>query len=284
MRDGVKLFTAVYVPKDTSQAWPILLQRTPYSVGPYGADNYPQRPASFETFAKEGFIFAHQDVRGRMHVGRHVRQRASLQPGEGVPPTWTSRSDAWDTIDWLVKNVPGNNGRVGMWGISYPGFYTAMAAIDAHPALKAASPQAPIGDWFIGDDWHHNGALFLAHAFDFFLSFGQPSNEPGRIPPQPVIRFDHGTPDGYDFFLSLGPLTNIDPSAVRDAGRLLARAAGARQLRRVLEGAQRAAPPEGHAPGAAVGRRLVRRRGPVRGRSPSTARRSSRARRRPTRW
>ena len=212
MRDGVKLFTAVYVPKDVSQAWPILLQRTPYSVAPYGADNYSQRPADLEKFTKEGFIFAFQDVRGRIRSeGTFVNARP-YNPSKQGPTDVDESSDAWDTIDWLVKNVPGNNGRVGTWGISYPGFYAAMASIDAHPALKAASPQAPIADWFIGDDWRHNGALFLAHAFDFFLSFGQPWNEPGRVPPLPTMRFNRGTPDGYDFFLRLGPLRNIDPA------------------------------------------------------------------------
>ncbi|RPI18379.1 MAG: CocE/NonD family hydrolase, partial [Acidobacteria bacterium] len=121
-------------------------------------------------------------------------------------------TDAYDTIDWLVKNIPNNNGKVGIWGISYPGFYAAMAAIDAHPALKASSPQAPISDWFLGDDWRHNGAFFLAHAFNFFLFFGQPWVDPGSVPPQAVGRFQMGTPDGYDFFLRLGPLRNIDVS------------------------------------------------------------------------
>jgi len=212
MRDGVRLFTAVYVPKDASQAYPILLLRTPYTVSPYGADNYSQAPANLEKFAKEGFVFAYQDVRGRVKSeGTFVNARPYIPLKRG-PADVDESSDAYDTIDWLVKNVPGNNGRVGIWGISYPGFYAAMASIDAHPALKAASPQAPIADWFIGDDWRHNGALFLAHAFGFFLSFGQPWNDPGRMPPQPALRFDRGTPDGYDFFLRLGPLRNIDPT------------------------------------------------------------------------
>ena len=119
--------------------------------------------------------------------------------------------DAYDTIDWLVKNIPGNNGNVGIWGISYPGFYAAMAAIDAHPALKAASPQAPIADWFLGDDWRHNGALFLAHAFGFYSGFGQPWIEPGEVKPHLASEFDRGTPDGYNFFLGLGPLRTLDP-------------------------------------------------------------------------
>jgi uncharacterized protein len=212
MRDGVRLFTAVYVPKDASQAYPILLLRTPYTVSPYGADSYSQHPADLEKFAKEGFIFAYQDVRGRIKSeGEFVNARPYIPMKRG-PKDVDESTDAYDTIDWLVKNVPGSNGRVGIWGISYPGFYAAMASIDAHPALKAASPQAPIADWFMGDDWRHNGALFLAHAFNFFLPFGRPWNDPGKMPPQQLIQFDRGTPDGYDFFLRTGPLRNIDPA------------------------------------------------------------------------
>jgi putative CocE/NonD family hydrolase len=117
-------------------------------------------------------------------------------------------SDTYDTIDWLVKNVAGNNGKVGQWGISYPGFYTVCGMIDAHPALKAVSPQAPVTDWFVGDDFHHNGALFLPHFFNFMARFGQPRPEPTK---KDGIPFVHGTPDGYDFFLKLGPLSNADP-------------------------------------------------------------------------
>jgi putative CocE/NonD family hydrolase len=117
-------------------------------------------------------------------------------------------SDTYDTIEWLLKKVPNNNGKVGQWGISYPGFYTAAGMIDAHPALKACSPQAPINDWFTGDDFHHNGALFLPHFFNFISNFGKPRPEPTKKSPH--MPFDHGTPDGYDFFLKLGPLANAD--------------------------------------------------------------------------
>ncbi len=209
MRDGVRLFTAVYVPKDSSQTYPLLLMRTPYTVAPYGADNYSQSPASMEKFQREGFIFVNQDVRGRIKSeGEFVHARPYL-PVKRRPKDIDESTDTHDTIDWLVKHIPGNNGKAGIWGISYPGFYAAMAAIDAHPALKAASPQAPIADWFMGDDWRHNGAFFLAHAFNFFISFGRPWIEPGRLPPP---RFDPGTPDGYDFYLRLGPLRDIDRS------------------------------------------------------------------------
>jgi hypothetical protein len=212
MRDSVRLFTAVYVPKDATQKYPILLLRTPYTVSPYGSDNYFNPDSNIEKFAKEGFIFAYQDVRGRnKSEGEYVNVRPYL-PVKRSSKDVDESTDTYDTIDWLIKNVSGNNGKVGIWGISYPGFYAAMAAIDAHPALKAASPQAPIADWFMGDDWRHNGALFLAHTFGFYSSFGRPRIEPGELKPRLVSQFDRGTPDGYDFFLRLGPLRNFDPA------------------------------------------------------------------------
>ena len=114
------------------------------------------------------------DVRGR------VRQHAAAQPRQEGPKDVDESTDTYDTIDWLLKNVPNHNGKVGLWGISYPGFYAAAGMIDAHPALKAASPQAPVTDWFIGDDFHHNGAFFLPHAFNFMASFGKPRPEPTK--------------------------------------------------------------------------------------------------------
>jgi hypothetical protein len=212
MRDGVRLFTAVYVPKDDSQTYPILMQRTPYTVSPYGADNFYQLGPNLEKFYREGFVFVHQDVRGRIRSeGEFVHARPYLPVKRG-PEDVDESTDAWDTIDWLIKNVPNNNGRVGVWGISYPGFYAAMAAIDAHPALKASSPQAPVTDWFMGDDWRHNGAFFLAHTYDFLYSFGRPWVEPGAMPPPALAPWQKGTPDGYDYFLRIGALRNIDPA------------------------------------------------------------------------
>jgi putative CocE/NonD family hydrolase len=206
MRDGVKLFTAVYVPKDDSKPYPILLNRTPYSVGPYGADRYRTDLGPSPLFGKRKYVFAYQDVRGRyLSEGEFVNVRPH-NPRKG-PKDIDESTDTYDTIDWLVKHVPNNNGRVGQSGISYPGFYTSAGMIDAHPALKAASPQAPVADWFIGDDFHHNGALFLPHAFNFLANFGRPRPEPTIKSPQ---RFEHGTPDGYDFFLKMGPLANAD--------------------------------------------------------------------------
>jgi len=208
MRDGVKLFTAIYSPKDTSQKYPILLSRTPYSCSPYGPDAYKETIGPSPLFAKEGYIVVYQDVRGAyMSEGTYVNMRPQ-NDHKNKPADIDESSDTYDTIDWLVKNIPNNNGRVGMWGISYPGFYTAVGAIDAHPALKAASPQAPISDWFIGDDFHHNGTLFLPHAFNFFSGFGRPRPKP--TPMGSGERFNHGTPDGYKFFLEMGPLANAD--------------------------------------------------------------------------
>lgn len=206
MRDGVKLFTRVYTPKDDSKAWPILLTRTPYSLKPYGADDYTDPSGSFKTLAEDSFILVTQDVRGRYgSEGEYVHVRP-FSPDKHGKDTDES-SDAWDTIDWLVKNIPNNNGKVGMFGISYPGFYTSMGMIDSHPALKAASPQAPISDWFMGDDLHHNGAFFLAQNFGFFYDFAQRAEDPLH---EDIKRFHFPTPDGYDFYLRMGSLADSD--------------------------------------------------------------------------
>ncbi len=207
MRDGVRLFTAVYVPKDASatKTYPILLNRTPYSVRPYGVDNYPAQIGPSDLFARSKYIFAYQDVRGRMmSQGTFIDMRPEDAAARGGKATDES-TDTYDTVDWLVKNVANNNGKVGQWGISYPGFYAACALINSHPALKAVSPQAPIADWFIGDDFHHNGALYLPHFFLFISGFGQPRPEPttrfGR-PDSPIE-----TVDGYEFFKAMEPLS-----------------------------------------------------------------------------
>ena len=207
MRDGKRLFTAVYAPKDAAQRYPILLVRTPYSVQPYGADQYKSDLGPSPAFGKEGYIFAYQDVRGRwMSEGEFVNVRPQIPNKKGRTDVDES-SDAWDTIDWLIGHVAGHNGKAGLWGISYPGFYAAAGMIDAHPALRAVSPQAPIADWFIGDDWRHHGALMLPHAFNFMAVFGRPRAEPIK---KSRFTFDHETPDGYEFFLRLGPLANAD--------------------------------------------------------------------------
>ena len=203
MRDGVRLFTSVYVPKDRSTTYPIVMQRTPYSVAPYGIDHYRDNLGPSPLFGKAGYVVVYQDVRGRtMSEGEFVDVRPQIPDKKG-PKDIDESSDTFDTIDWLVKNVPNNNGKVGTWGISYPGFYAAASVIDAHPALKAASPQAPLVDWFLGDDVHHNGAFFLHQTFNFDATFGIPRPGPTA---KNNPRFEHGTPDAYDFFLNLGPL------------------------------------------------------------------------------
>ena len=206
MRDGVHLFTAVYEPKDASHTYPILLNRTPYSIAPYGVDNYRERLGPSEKFDEAGYIFVFQDVRGRyLSEGKFVEMTPHIDHKRGPQDTDNS-SDTYDTIEWLLKHVPGNNGKAGIWGISYPGFYTSSSIIDSHPALKAASPQAPMTDLFMGDDAYHGGAFQLAANFGFYVFF-KPFDEPTR-PPRDFIPFDYKTPDGYEFFERMGPLAN----------------------------------------------------------------------------
>ncbi len=213
MRDGVRLFTSVYVPKNSATAEPILLLRTPYSIRPYGEDQYPATLGPSDLFAKEGYIFAYQDVRGRFHSEgefEHVRPHKDVKSG---PRDTDESTDTYDTIEWLVKNIPGNNGKVGMWGISYPGFYVSEGMMDAHPALVAVSPQAPVGDWFIGDDFHHNGAIYLDHAFRWFSANDRSGND--RTGAAPQRGFDYPSPDGYTMFLEMGTLPNIDEKMLK---------------------------------------------------------------------
>ncbi|MBP7746080.1 MAG: CocE/NonD family hydrolase [Phycisphaerae bacterium] len=206
MRDGVHLFTAVYAPKDTSRRYPFLLMRTPYCIAPYGEAAYPEELGPSSLFPPAGYIFVYQDVRGRfMSEGEFVNMTPHLDRKSG-PLDIDESTDTYDTIEWLLHNIPNHNGRAGQWGVSYPGFCAAAGMIDAHPALKAVSPQAPIADWFF-DDFHHHGAFFLPDAFNFFASFGQPRPQPTtEWPPE----FNHPTPDGYRFFLDLGPLKNVN--------------------------------------------------------------------------
>jgi len=206
MRDGVHLFTAVYTPKDKIRSYPFLMRRTPYSVAPYGEHSFPEILGPSDFLTRGGFIFVLQDVRGTyMSEGDFVNMTPHV-PLKSGPEDIDESTDAYDTIEWLLSNVENHNGRVGMWGISYPGFYSAASMIDAHPALVAVSPQAPIADWWY-DDFHHHGAFFLPHAFNFLSSFGVPRPAPTT---QRNPNFDHGTPDGYSFFLGMGPLSNAN--------------------------------------------------------------------------
>lgn len=208
MRDGKRLFTAVYVPKDAAGGpYPFMMDRTPYGVAPYGEDQYPQRLGPSEEFEKSGYIFVYQDVRGRwMSEGDFVEMRPHID-NKKSPQDVDDASDAYDTIEFLLKQVPHNNGKVGIWGISYPGFFTSASIIDSHPALVAASPQAPMTDLFMGDDAYHGGAFMLAANFGFYVSF-RPQTEPQT--PKPTTPFDFGTHDGYKFYLHAGNVANLD--------------------------------------------------------------------------
>ncbi|MBO0912473.1 MAG: CocE/NonD family hydrolase, partial [Acidobacteria bacterium] len=207
MRDGVKLFTSVYVPKDAAHTYPFLIDRTPYSVAPYGVDLYREQLGPSPDFDRSGYIFVFQDVRGRfMSEGNFVEMRPHIDDKKSKQDV-DDASDLYDTIDWLLKNVPGNNGNAGIWGISYPGFFTSASMIDSHPALKAASPQAPMTDLFMGDDAYHGGAFMLAANFGFYSQFKPQANP--ELPPRTPVPFDWGTKDAYEFYLRAGPLSNL---------------------------------------------------------------------------
>lgn len=199
MRDGVRLYTSIYAPKDATKAHPILLERTPYGSWPYGDGKFPRGFSASPKWVEAGFIFVSQDVRG-----------TNLSEGdfEDVRPAGKTdeSTDAYDTVEWLTKNVKNNNKRVGLSGISYPGFYAAAAAINTHPAIKAVSPQAPVSDWWRGDDDHHYGVMMLQDCFEWNAGgFGWPRKGPG---------FDNDAgielriQDPYKFFLEFGPTRN----------------------------------------------------------------------------
>lgn len=207
MRDGVHLFTSVYVPKDSSRPYPFLIDRTPYSVAPYGVDLYRNHLGPSPDFDRSGYIFVFQDVRGRyMSEGTFVEMRPHIDDKKSKLDVDDS-SDLYDTIDWLLKNVPNNNGNAGIWGISYPGFYTSASMIDSHPALKAASPQAPMTNLFMGDDAYHGGAFMLDANFGFYAFF-RPQENP-QLPAKNPAQFDFGTKDAYEFYLNVGPTSNL---------------------------------------------------------------------------
>lgn len=206
MRDGIKLYTVIYVPKDTTQPYPFLMERTPYSAGPYGALSYPNAVGPNETLMKEKYIFVYQDVRGRyMSEGQSLEVTPHLTNKKNNKEVDES-SDTYDAIDWLLKNIINNNGRVGLYGISYPGFYATAGLPGAHPAIKAVSPQAPVTDEFVGDDVNHNGAFFLMDNFNFMNYFG--ADRKGPVKNYDGSVFNFSTKDVYSFFLKLGPVKN----------------------------------------------------------------------------
>jgi uncharacterized protein len=211
MRDGVKLFVSVYTPlagafKDAGP-YPFLMTRTPYSCAPYGEDKMPARLGPSQELLESGYIFVCGDARGRyesegvfQEMNPHIDDKKSNKDVD-------ESTDMYDTVEFLLKHVENNNGRVGITGISYPGFYTSASIIDSHPAIKAASPQAPMTDLFFNDDGYHGGAFMLSANYGFYVGF-LPQKNPTL--PDPRTSFDLGKPDGYKFYLNAGPTENLD--------------------------------------------------------------------------
>ena len=210
MRDGVKLFTAIYAPKDISEKHPVLIMRTPYSCSPYGEESFSSRlwGGHWKYYCRENYIIVIQDVRGRwMSEGEFVDVRP-FNPNKKNNTDIDEASDTYDAIDWLIKNVSNNNGNVGAFGISYPGFYATMTALSGHPALKAVSPQAPVTDWFQGDDFHHNGAFFIMDGFSFYAGgFGFPRPKPTTVGTRSALQLTRN--DNYKTYLEIGALKNF---------------------------------------------------------------------------
>ena len=220
MRDGAKLFTAVYVPKDMSVAYPIMMDRTPYSVAPYGEDQYKKTLGPSDEFEKAGYIFVYQDVRGRYESeGKFIEMRPHID-NKTSPQDVDDASDMYDSVEFLLKHVPDNNGNVGIWGISYPGFYTSASIIDSHPAIKAASPQAPMTNLFMGDDSYHGGAFMLSANFGFYANFLPQNNPISADDARKVVPFETGTPDDYEFYLKAGPTENLAAKYLKNASWL----------------------------------------------------------------
>lgn len=208
MRDGIKLFTAIYIPRDSTQQYPFLITRTPYSCKPYGADKYPSQLGPGSNYSNEGFIFVYQDVRGRYMSEGSFQEVTPAIADKKSDKDVDESSDTYDTIEWLLKNVTHHNGQAGLYGISYPGFYATAALPNAHPAIKAVSPQAPVTDEFEGDDVNHRGAFFLMDNFSFLNYFDHPRTEPWQQ--YPVISDSVRIKDAYEFFLKIGPIKNLD--------------------------------------------------------------------------
>ena len=205
VRDGVQLFTSIYVPRDTSRRYPVLLSRTPYSVAPYGADyKATLGPSGNARYVNDGYIFIYQDVRGRYNSEGQFRDMTPILERHDTPADVDEGTDTYDSIEWMLKNLP-TNGKIGIYGTSYPGFYSTVSCLSRHPALVACSPQAPMTDIWMGDDNFHGGAFLLAHNFGFYTRFGR-GPRAANLGPDPVYPFSMGTPDAYQFYLNLGPL------------------------------------------------------------------------------
>jgi uncharacterized protein len=205
MRDGVRLFTSIYTPRD-HKTHPVLLNRTPYDIEPGGEKGFNWMMRVYSRYTDAGYIMVFQDVRGRYMSEGSFEDIRPFNPDKKSNKDIDESTDTWDTVDWLVKNVQGNNGRVGIFGISYPGFYSTMGIIGAHPAVKAISPQAPVTAWFKGDDFHHNGAFFIMDFFGFYYNNGRAFAKPTR---SGFPEFVYPVQDNYEFFLSLGAVKNI---------------------------------------------------------------------------
>ena len=214
MRDGIKLFTSIYTPKNNSSTHPILLNRTPYDIEPGGKESYNFFMQLYSRYTDDDYIMVYQDVRGKyMSEGEFEDIRPIIAEKKSNKDIDES-TDTWDTVDWLVKNIKNNNGNVGIFGISYPGFYSTMGLINAHPAVKAVSPQAPVTAWFLGDDFHHNGAFFLLDCFSFYYSNGMRHRALSR---HGFPSFKWPVPDSYAFFLSVAADKNISPRYLGDS-------------------------------------------------------------------
>ena len=207
MRDGVQLYTIVYVPKDDTKEYPVMLFRTPYSIRPYEADRFRTPLGPTAEFDREGYIFVFQDVRGKFRSEGEFEVIKPLSRDRPGSAETDESTDNYDVIEWALNHLPNDNGKVGQWGISYPGWQTVMGMIDRHPALVASSPQASPSDMFIGDDWHHNGAFRIMYAFSWLSGNARARSGPTSTR---AGRFDYGTPWGYEFFLNAGSAANID--------------------------------------------------------------------------
>jgi putative CocE/NonD family hydrolase len=208
MRDGVKLYTVVYTPVagqfEDKGPYPFLMSRTPYSCGNYSNDVVQPRVTGNSFIVRSGYILVCQDVRGRWESEGTWIEMTPSKDGKGVDES----TDMYDTVEWLLKNVQANNGKVGIMGISYPGFYAAASIIDGHPAIKAASPQAPVTDLWMGDDAYHGGAFMLSANHSFYAPFFAPQKNP--LTKEPKINFSFGTSDMYSYYLGMQTLANLD--------------------------------------------------------------------------